>query len=51
MCDWEYKYHECDDLEFYIQCDNGIDDELMFDVDYKGEFLILDLGDTLEVEI
>ena len=51
MCDWEFKYCECDDLEFYIHCNNEIDDELMFDVDYKGEFLIIDLGDTFEVDL
>ena len=36
-----FGYYECDDLEFYIQCDNGIDDELMFDVDYKVFHLYL----------
>ena len=40
---WEYKYHECcNGLEFIVT-ETG--DGLEFDVDYKGELLLLDLGD------
>ena len=48
MCEWEYTYLECNGLEFIIDC---INDELTFDVDYNGDFLILDIGDELEVDL
>ena len=51
MCEWEYKYCEHKGLEFYIHNNGDQSDELMFDVDYKGEFLLLDLGDELEVTV
>ena len=48
MSEWEYKYCEKDGVEFWIQYFEG---ELFFDVDYKNEFLVLDLGDRLEVAL
>lgn len=45
--EWEHQYCEYKGLEFIIH-DEG-DGHLMFDVDYKGELFILDLGFELEV--
>ena len=47
--DYEYKYHECNGLEFLLVTEDG--DEFLFDVDYNGEFLLLDLFDEIGVEI
>ena len=51
--EWEYKYCEYKGLEFIIHYDDELDEELkeelLFDVDYKGELFLLDLGDKLEV--
>ena len=47
MCEWEYQYCTYNGLEFIIH--NEGDNELMFDVDYKGELFLLDLGTEMEV--
>lgn len=47
MCEWEYTYCQYKGLEFIIHHEG--DDDLMFDVDYRGELFILDLGFELEV--
>ena len=46
MCDWEYKYCTYKGLEFIIHHNP---DGLMFDVDYKGELLLIDTIDEMEV--
>ena len=47
MCEWEHQYCEYNGLEFIIHHEsNGY---LMFDVDYKGELFLLDLGEHFEV--
>ena len=46
MCEWEYQYCEYHGLEFIIHHEG---DELLFDVDCKGEFFLLDLGEHFEV--
>jgi hypothetical protein len=46
MCEWEHQYCEYQGLEFIIHHDG---DGLCFDVDYKGELFLLDLGEELEV--
>lgn len=46
MCEFDYKYCEYNGLEFII---HHLGDELLFDVDYKGDLLLLDLGDDYEV--
>lgn len=51
MCGWDYTYMKCDGLEFIIHSNSEISDDLMFDVDYNDDFLILDTGDELEVEL
>ena len=49
MCnEWEYQYHECNGLKFIIHSD-GEQDNLMFDIDYKNDLLLLDYGDEYEV--
>ena len=48
MCEWDYKYCEKDGLEFVIHHFEG---KLYFDVDYKNKFVVLDLGDKLEVDL
>ena len=47
MSEWDYKYCEQDGLEFVIHYFEG---EFYFDVDYKDDLFILDLGDEYEVE-
>ena len=47
MCEWDYKYCEFEGLEFIIH--NNGEDDLMFDVDYKGELFLLDLTNKYEV--
>ena len=46
MCEWEYQYCTYKGLEFIIHHEG---DELLFDVDCKGEFFLLDLGEHFEV--
>ncbi len=46
MSEWEYQYDYINGLEFIIHYDG---DQLCFDVDYKGELFLLDLGEELEV--
>ena len=48
MTDSDYTYHKCGDLDFII---HFFANELLFDVDYKNELLLLDLGDELEVTV
>ena len=48
MTDCDYTYHECEDLSFII---HFFADELLFDVDYRGELLVIDLGDEYEVTV
>lgn len=48
MTDYDYTYHKCGDLDFVIHSCNG---QLLFDVDYKGEFLVIDLGPEYEVTV
>lgn len=42
---WNYKYCEKNGLEFVIHYQG----ELYFDIDYKDDIFILDLGDRYEV--
>ena len=49
MCDYDYTYHKCNNgLEFVLHSCKG---ELLFDVDYKDELLLIDLGDEYEVTV
>ena len=48
MCDYDYTYHECKGLEFVL---HSCKDELLFDVDYQGELLLIDLGPEYEVTV
>ena len=48
MCEWEHQYCEYKGLEFIIHNESE-DQELMFDVDYKGELFLLDLIEEYEV--
>ena len=48
MCqEWEYNYCTYKGLEFIIHNEDG--NELMFDINYKGQLLLLDLGDEMEI--
>ena len=48
--EWEHTYCRWNGLEFIIQyAKDDLGDKLLFDIDYKGELFILDLGDRLEV--
>lgn len=48
MCEYEHTYHKCNGLEFIIHSCKG---RLLFDVDYRGELLVIDLGDEYEVTV
>ncbi len=48
MCDYDYTYHECNDLKFVIHSCKG---RLLFDIDYKNELLLIDLGPEYEVTV
>ena len=48
MCDYDYTYHECKGLEFVL---HSCKDKLLFDVDYQGELLLIDLGPEYEVTV
>ena len=48
MCEWEYTYCTYKGLEFIIHHE-GNGTILMFDVDYRGELFLLDLGEQMEV--
>ena len=48
MSDWEHTFCRHEGLEFILHCMDG---KLYFDVDYRGEWLLMDLGDEIEVEI
>jgi hypothetical protein len=47
MPEWEHQYCTYKGLEFIIHYEG--DDYLMFDVDYKDELFLLDLGGRFEV--
>ena len=48
MKDSDYTYHQCNDLDFIIHfCHN----QLLFDIDYKEDLLLIDLGDEYEVNL
>lgn len=46
MCEWDYKYCEKDGLEFVIHHFEG---ELYFDIDYKDDLFLLDLGNRYDI--
>ena len=48
MCDWDHQYCTYKGLEFVIHQFEG---KLYFDVDYKGEFLLIDTDDGMEVTV
>lgn len=48
MNDGDYTYCEYDGLEFVLHI---CKDELLFDVDYNGKFLLLDFGEEYEVTL
>ena len=48
MKDSDYTYHQCKDLDFIIHfCHN----QLLFDIDYKEDLLLIDLGNEYEVNL